>query len=144
MLYLYLITADHLPYLLNLTPHLSLSLSLSLTHTYSLSLLLQIVLRRFYMSRINRPPVSVSKLATHLKGHEKQTAVVVGTITDDSRMVTIPKMTVCALRFTENARRRIVAAGGECLTFDQLALRAPKGQNTILLQGNYIFYFFAF
>ncbi|KAJ6414048.1 hypothetical protein OIU84_006791 [Salix udensis] len=25
--------------------------------------------------------------------------------------------------------------GGECLTFDQLALRAPLGQNTVLLRG---------
>ena len=32
-------------------------------------------------------------------------------------------------------RARILKAGGEILTFDQLALRAPKGQNTILLQG---------
>ena len=26
-------------------------------------------------------------------------------------------------------------AGGECLTFDQLALREPKGCNTVLLRG---------
>jgi large subunit ribosomal protein L18e len=45
------------------------------------------------------------------------------------------KMTVCALAFTENARKRITASGGECLTFDQLALRAPKGSNTVLLRG---------
>ncbi|PON98218.1 Ribosomal protein [Trema orientale] len=32
--------------------------------------------------------------------------------------------------FTETARARIEKAGGECLTFDQLALRAPLGQNT--------------
>ena len=46
-----------------------------------------------------------------------------------------PKLTVCALRFSETARKRIVEAGGECLTFDQLALRSPKGQSTVLLQG---------
>jgi Ribosomal protein 60S L18 and 50S L18e len=43
--------------------------------------------------------------------------------------------TVCALRFTESARSRIVAAGGECMTFDQLALKAPKGTNCVLLRG---------
>lgn len=43
------------------------------------------------------------------------------------------------MRFTETARARILKAGGEVLTFDQLALRAPKGQNTILLQGE-LFY----
>ena len=36
---------------------------------------------------------------------------------------------------TEGARARILKAGGEIMTFDQLALRAPRGQNTILLQG---------
>merc|ERR1711953_1429859 len=36
---------------------------------------------------------------------------------------------------TEAARARILAAGGEIITFDQLALQAPKGQNTVLLQG---------
>jgi large subunit ribosomal protein L18e len=32
-------------------------------------------------------------------------------------------------------RDRIVKAGGECITFDQLALRSPKGSNTVLLRG---------
>lgn len=36
---------------------------------------------------------------------------------------------------TEGARARILKAGGEVITFDQLALRAPKGNNTVLLQG---------
>eukprot|EP00501_MAST-03F_sp_TOSAG23-6_P000788 GSMAST32.ASY1.ANO1.818.1 assembled CDS len=44
-------------------------------------------------------------------------------------------MTVCALRFTDGARARIVKAGGQCLTFDQLALSAPLGQNTVLVRG---------
>lgn len=42
---------------------------------------------------------------------------------------------VCALHVTEGAQARILKAGGEILTFDQLALRAPKGQNTVILQG---------
>lgn len=54
---------------------------------------------------------------------------------DDVRVYEVPKMSVCALRFSETARRRIVDAGGECLTFDQLALRAPTGWNTVLLRG---------
>jgi large subunit ribosomal protein L18e len=40
------------------------------------------------------------------------------------------------LKFTETARKRIVAAGGECLTFDQLALIRPKGKHVILLRGS--------
>ena len=42
---------------------------------------------------------------------------------------------MCALHVTDGARARIIKAGGEIWTFDQLALRAPKGQNTVLLQG---------
>jgi len=42
---------------------------------------------------------------------------------------------VCALRFTETARARIVKAGGECMTFDQLALAAPTGEGVVLLRG---------
>jgi len=47
----------------------------------------------------------------------------------------VPKLNVCALRFTENARRRITKAGGNCLTFDQLAINRPKGENVVLLRG---------
>ena len=79
--------------------------------------------------------MSLSSLARHMQGRDGKIAVVVGTITDDVRLVEVPAMKVCALRFTETARARIVKAGGECLTFDQLALRAPTGANTVLLQG---------
>ena len=43
---------------------------------------------------------------------------------------------VCALRFSEAARATIVSGGGECMTFDQLALERPTGANTILLRGS--------
>jgi hypothetical protein len=45
------------------------------------------------------------------------------------------KFTVCCLRATDNARARITAAGGEVITFDQLALRAPTGSGCVLLRG---------
>eukprot|EP01083_Nonionella_stella_P265651 899628_1 len=70
-----------------------------------------------------------------MKGKEDKIAVIVGTVTDDSRLISVPKLTVCALRFTEGARASLEKAGGECISFDQLALRAPKGANTILLRG---------
>ena len=47
----------------------------------------------------------------------------------------VPKVNVCALRFTETARARITKAGGFCTTFDQLALNRPSGENVILLRG---------
>ena len=58
-----------------------------------------------------------------------------GTVTDDNRLLTVPKLSVAALRFTATARARILAAGGETITLDQLALRAPTGANTLILRG---------
>jgi ribosomal protein L18E len=88
------------------------------------------------MSRINRPPISLSRIAANLKnGNEKKTIVVVGTITDDNRLLTVPKVQVAALRVTATARARITAAGGEVITLDQLALEKPTGANTLLLRG---------
>jgi large subunit ribosomal protein L18e len=90
-----------------------------------------------FMSRTNRPPMSIAQLKKFMDKKEAgdKIAVVVGSVTDDVRMYEVPKMTVCALRFSETARARITKAGGECLTFDQLALRAPTGENTLLLRG---------
>mmetsp|Transcript_31245 Transcript_31245/g.78957 ORF Transcript_31245/g.78957 Transcript_31245/m.78957 type:complete len:98 (-) Transcript_31245:90-383(-) len=50
-------------------------------------------------------------------------------------MYEVPKMKVCALKFTETARARILKAGGECITFDQLALSHPTGSGCVLLRG---------
>ncbi|KAL2017852.1 hypothetical protein VTK56DRAFT_1597 [Thermocarpiscus australiensis] len=97
----------------------------------------KVVLRRLFMSRINRPPISLSRIAANLKNgnNDKKTVVVVGTVTDDNRLLTVPKMTVAALRFTATARARIQAAGGQTMTLDQLALEKPTGANTLLLRG---------
>lgn len=93
------------------------------------------VLHRLYMSRTNQPPMSLSKLSQLMKGKGDQTAVIVAKVLDDERLLEVPKLSVCALRFTETARARILKAGGECLTFDQLALSKPTGEGTVLLRG---------
>ncbi|EED21763.1 60S ribosomal protein L18 [Talaromyces stipitatus ATCC 10500] len=96
----------------------------------------KVVLRRLFMSRTNRPPVSLSRIVSNVTEEQKgKTVVVVGTVTDDNRMLTVPKLSIAALRFTATARARIEKAGGEVLTLDQLALRAPTGSNTLLLRG---------
>ena len=94
------------------------------------------VLKRLHMSKVNQPPMGLHRLSKYMSQKEGKTAVIVGKVTDDVRMLECPqKLSVCALAFTETARKRITAAGGECITLDQLALRAPKGANTILLRG---------
>lgn len=87
------------------------------------------------MSKINNPPISISRMVRYVKDKTDKTVVIVGTVTDDARLLELPSLTVAALRFTDSARARIVKAGGECLTLDQLALRSPKGSNTVLLRG---------
>merc|ERR1711957_424133 len=49
------------------------------------------VLRRLLASRTMRPPVSLSRMIKHLKNtkHDR-TAVVVGTVTDDQRVLDMP------------------------------------------------------
>jgi large subunit ribosomal protein L18e len=95
-----------------------------------------VILRRLFLSRTNRAPVSLSRIVANTKNTtEGKTVVVVGTVTDDNRLLEVPKRTVAALRFTSTARARIIAAGGEAITLDQLALRAPTGQNTLLVRG---------
>jgi len=95
----------------------------------------RVVLKRLYMSRINRPPINLSKLGKFMEGKADKIAVIVGTVTNDVRFLDVPKLTVCALKFTETARTRILQAGGQALTFDQLAIQRPTGANTVLLRG---------
>ena len=98
----------------------------------------QVILHRLFLSKTNRPPVSLSKIIKETSSApdlDSKVIVNVGTVTDDVRLLDIPKLTIAALRFTTSAKERILKAGGEALTLDQLALRAPTGSNTILLRG---------
>jgi len=53
-----------------------------------------IVLRRLFMSKINRPPISIARLIRKMKGEDRadKIAVVVGTVTNDLRIFKIPKL----------------------------------------------------
>ncbi|KAF2436218.1 ribosomal protein L18e [Tothia fuscella] len=100
----------------------------------------QVVLRRLKMSKINRPPISISRIVSTAvnPANDKQngkTIVVIAKVTDDTRLLEVPKVSIAALRFTATARARILKAGGECLTIDELAQRSPTGANTLLLRG---------
>jgi len=98
----------------------------------------RVILKRLFLSKINRPPLSLSRLAkeaTSSPDYESKIVVTVGTVTDDVRLLEVPKLTVAALRFTQSAKERILNAGGEAITLDQLAIRSPNGSNTILLRG---------
>jgi len=102
------------------------------------------VYQRLLKSRENCPPISLSRIATCMRRKtvwqdpaktKAPIAVVVGSVLDDIRMPKVPQLRVCALRFSRSVRARIEGAGGECLTFDQLAMTAPTGKNTFLMRG---------
>jgi large subunit ribosomal protein L18e len=102
------------------------------------------VYQRLLKSRRNRAPISLSRLAIVMRRKtvwmdpaktKAPIAVIVGDVLDDIRLNKLGKIRVCALRFSRDARRRIEGAGGECITFDQLATIAPTGKNTFLLRG---------
>jgi large subunit ribosomal protein L18e len=111
-----------------------------LTFSFNIEILTgdQAVLHRLFLSKTNRPPISLSRIVKETAKVDdlpSKTIIQVGTVTDDIRLMEVPKLTVAALRFTKGAKERILKAGGEALTLDQLALRAPTGSNTVLLRG---------
>lgn len=103
--------------------------------------------KRLNQSRLNRYPISISRIARTFaqdnapvpEGQTKfnsRILAVVGTVTNDNRFLNVPEgLRVCALKFTTEARQRITAAKGQCLTFDQLAQLAPTGKNVLLVRG---------
>ncbi|KAG0012043.1 hypothetical protein BGZ81_001792, partial [Podila clonocystis] len=71
----------------------------------------KVILKRLFMSRVNRPPMSVSRVARNMAGKEGKTAVVVGTVTDDNRFLEVPKLSIACLRITKTAKARVLKAG---------------------------------
>ncbi|CAM5998789.1 unnamed protein product [Sphagnum balticum] len=107
----------------------------------------QVVHKRLNQSRLNRYPLSISRIVKHLSNdhtavtegrtqYNSRIVAVVGTVTNDVRLLNVPEgLRIAALKFTEGARRRIIAAKGTPLTFDQLAQLAPTGKGVLLLRG---------
>nr|ADD38370.1 60S ribosomal protein L18 [Lepeophtheirus salmonis] len=97
----------------------------------------KIIMKRLFMSRIYKAPLSIARIIRMMKkeGREGKTVVCVGTVTNDVRIREIPKLTICALRVTDGARKRILSNGGRVMTFDELALEHPTGKGTVMLQG---------
>jgi len=94
------------------------------------------ILKRLRTSRINKQPVSLSKIVKNLPSDKPDTIVVViANIVNDPRLVDLPKLSVCALKVSDSAKARILKAGGRVLTLDQLAVERPTGSDTVLLRG---------
>lgn len=93
------------------------------------------ILKRLQMSKKNQPAISLSRLIRLASKNLSKLIVIVGKVLNDDRLVEIPKLSICVLGITNSAKNRIIAAGGNILTFDQLAAQNPVGKSTILIRG---------
>nr|UXY87951.1 60S ribosomal protein L18 [Cryptomonas curvata] len=93
------------------------------------------ILKRLQMSKKNQAVISLSRLIRLALKSVSKVIVIVGKVLNDDRLIEIPKLSICALEVTNSAKKRIIAAGGSIITFDQLASENPKGKNTILIRG---------
>ena len=64
--------------------------------------------------------MSLSKISKIANSDEKKSKIIVlvGNVLDDEWMFDLPKLKVCALKFSDSARKRIIKSGGECISFD--------------------------
>ena len=93
------------------------------------------ILKRLLLSKVNRPPISLRQIIQNTKGKEGKIVVTISTVTNDTTLLEIPKLKICALKFTREARERILAVGGECLTLDTIAKKDPTGASCVMLRG---------
>lgn len=95
------------------------------------------VLARLLHTRKDQRPITLARLSKLVGEKKESIAVIVGTVTNDARLLDAPQgLKVAALRVTETARKRIVENGGQVLSFDQLAQISPDGKGCVLLRGN--------
>jgi large subunit ribosomal protein L18e len=73
-------------------------------------------------SKHHRASVNLSHISRSLK--EKEIAAVPGKVLGNGRP---NKVSIAALSFSETARRKIEREGGECLSFEALIKKSPKG-----------------
>lgn len=52
----------------------------------------KVVLKRLYMSKTNRAPIALSRLVRYMRSKEEKTAVIIGAVTDDVRLLEVPKL----------------------------------------------------
>eukprot|EP00917_Polyrhabdina_sp_WS-2016_P019675 GHVP01041992.1.p2 GENE.GHVP01041992.1~~GHVP01041992.1.p2 ORF type:complete len:214 (+),score=38.31 GHVP01041992.1:1365-2006(+) len=96
-------------------------------------------------TRLNKGCVSLGRIQRQYESIEDNNTtnskmndiiVIPGTVVDDERIHRIRTMRICALKFTKSSRKRIEEVGGECLTFDKLALENPNGKNCHIIKAN--------
>ncbi len=85
---------------------------------------------RLEKPRRQRAEVNVSKINRYTK--EGDTVIVPGSVLGAGKLE--HKVTVAAWKFSETAKKKIVEAGGEVLTIEELIERNPKGSGVTIME----------
>jgi large subunit ribosomal protein L18e len=93
------------------------------------------ILKRLFMSRLHKASISLSRLNKIALKNPEKTIIVVGKILNDERKILIQPMKICALSFSETAKKRILQSNGKIFNFGNFALNYPTGKNSVLIRG---------
>ncbi len=85
---------------------------------------------RLERPRRQRAEVNVSRINRYTK--EGDVIIVPGSVLGAGKLE--HKVTVAAWKFSEIARKKIVEAGGEVLTIEELVERNPRGSGVIIME----------
>jgi len=85
---------------------------------------------RLEKPRRQRAEVNISRINRYTK--EGDTVIVPGSVLGAGKLE--HKVTVAAWKFSETAKKKIVEAGGEVLTIEELMERNPKGSGVIIME----------
>ncbi|WKA03411.1 hypothetical protein VitviT2T_021520 [Vitis vinifera] len=66
-----------------------------------------VTLKRFFMSKVNKLPLLLSRLVRFMDGKKGKIVVVIGSVTDDLRVYEVLYLKVTILRFTKRVREGI-------------------------------------
>ncbi len=85
---------------------------------------------RLERPRRQRAEVNISRINRHTK--EGDVVIVPGSVLGAGKLE--HKVTVAAWKVSETARKKIVEAGGEVLTIEELIERNPKGSGVVIME----------
>jgi len=86
------------------------------------------IARRLAIKR-RRAEINISKIDKYAK--DKETIVVPGAVLGNGNIT--KKVKVAALRFSQSAKEKLLNAGCEVLTLEELLVENPEGKNTRIM-----------
>ncbi|KAF6134822.1 hypothetical protein GIB67_002223 [Kingdonia uniflora] len=89
-----------------------------------------VILKRLFMSKTNKPPISLSRLIRFVKGKEGKIAVIVGAVTDDTRVYEVPALKVLCIEGGKARREKLVNLMGVKMVGYPYLMMSGEKENT--------------